>query len=248
MLIVYICIFFFGASIASFINATLYRLDKGYKYLDIITRNSSCEECKKKLSWIQLIPIIGYLIYRGKCKDCKKPVRLYYPISEFLLGVSFLVMYLYGIPIHFYAIVILLFILSYHDTISLSVSQNVVHILLITSVLIFFFLALIPSNLIAPLVVCILLLIINIFKKSFGFGDILVLFSVGILQSTNQFLCTFWLGVIIALFYSIYLIIKKKRKLMNMKVPMIPFFSISFVISVIYGETILESILKIIGM
>lgn len=248
MLIVYICIFFIGASIASFINATLYRLDKGYKYPNIITKSSFCEKCKKKLSWIQLIPVIGYLIYKGKCKDCKTSVRLFYPLSEFILGVSFLMMYLYSIPLYFFLIVILLLILSYHDIISMSIPQNVVHILLITSVLIFFFFALIPSNLIAPLVVCILLLIINVFKKSFGFGDVLVLFSLGMLQSTNQFLCTFWLGVIIALFYSIYLIIKKKKKLMNMKVPMIPFFSISFVISIIYGEVILQSILKIIGI
>lgn len=245
MFIIYICIFFIGASLASFINATLYRIDKGYKYPNIITRNSFCEECKKPLSWVQLIPVVGYLIYSGRCKNCKTFVRLYYPISELLLGLSFLLMYLYSIPFFFFILVIFLFILSYYDSISMSVPRLIVHILLVISILIFFFLQLIPFNIIVPLIICIFLLLVNIIKKSFGFGDILILFSVGILQTPKQMVCTFWLGVLIALLYSVIIIIRKKIDIKKAKVPMVPFFSIAFVISLIYGEILVDMLLKI---
>ncbi|MDD4381969.1 MAG: prepilin peptidase [Candidatus Dojkabacteria bacterium] len=245
MFIIYLCIFFLGASLASFINATLYRIDKGYQYPTIVTKNSFCEKCKKPLSWVQLIPVFGYLIYGGRCKYCKTFVRLYYPISELLLGLSFLLMYLYSIPFYFFIIVIFLFILSYYDSISMSVPRIIVHILLITSILIFFFFQFIPLNIIVPLIIGMFLLLVNVIKKSFGFGDILILFSVGILQTPKQMVCTFWLGVLIALLYSIIIIIRKKIDIKKAKIPMVPFFSVAFVISLIYGEALVEMLLKI---
>ena len=86
----------------------------------------------------------------------------------------------------------------------------------------------------------------NMFKKSFGMGDILVLLGMGILVNYKQYLVIFWLGIIIALLYSIYLIVFKKSEIKNTKVPMIPFFTISYVVSILYGDVIFNYLLKYI--
>ena len=248
MIIIYLCIFFLGASLASFLNATVYRLEKGYKYPEIVTLNSHCEKCKKPLNWKQLFPVLGYIFYKGRCPNCKSAVSIYYPISELILGSVFLLFYLYHIPLFFFVIVLFLFVLSYYDYLSNSVPKNLVHVMLGLCFLLFFFFNLNLGSIYLPLIICGVLLLINIFKKSFGLGDILILFSIGILQTFGEFLITFWLAIFIALLYSLIFVIKKKTDIKKAKVPMVPFISLAFSISVLYGEAIYELLLKWMGI
>lgn len=248
MLIIYLCIFFLGASLASFLNATVYRLENGYKYPKIVTLNSHCEQCKHPLNWKQLIPILGYIFYKGKCPKCKSAVNLYYPISELILGTTFLLFYLNNISLFFYVVILFLFTLSFYDYLSHSIPKNLVHILLGINIIFFFFFNFNLGNIYLPLIICGVLLLINIFKKSFGFGDILVLSAIGILQTFGEFFTTFWLAIFIALFYSLTVIVKKKEDVKKAKVPMIPFISIAFIISILWGEMIYFQLLKWIGI
>jgi len=248
MIIIYLCIFFLGASLASFLNATVYRLEQGYKYPKIVTLNSHCEKCKHPLNWKQLIPVLGYIFYKGKCPKCKSPVNIYYPISELILGTTFLLFYLSSIPLFFYIIILFLFVLSFYDYLSNSIPKNLVHILIGVSLIFFFFFNLQLGNIYLPLIICGILLLINIFKKSFGLGDILLLFGLGILQSCEEFLITFWLAIFIALLYSLIFVVKKRSDIKKTKVPMVPFISVAFILSVLWGEMIYLQLLKWIGI
>lgn len=248
MIIIYLCIFFLGASLASFLNATVYRLEKGYKYPEIITLNSHCEKCNKPLNWKQLIPILGFLFYKGRCPKCKSLVNIYYPISELILGTIFLLFYVSSIPLFFYVIILFLFVLSFYDYLSNSVPKNLVHILIGISFVFFFFFNFKLENIYLPLIICGVLMLINIFKKSFGLGDILLFFSIGILQSFAQFLVTFWSAIFIALLYSLLFVVKKKVDIKKAKIPMVPFISLAFSISVLYGENIYSQLLKLLGI
>jgi prepilin signal peptidase PulO-like enzyme (type II secretory pathway) len=89
-----------------------------------------------------------------------------------------------------------------------------------------------------------MLVILNLIKKSFGTGDLLILLGLGILISWKQYLVMFWLGIMIALLYSLTLIVSKKITLKGAKIPMIPFISISFVITILYGEKIYSFLLN----
>lgn len=247
MLITYICLFFIGASFASFINATLYRLDKGYKYPKIVYDRSHCEYCKKELSWIELIPVLGYVFVKGKCSKCGKRINIYYPLSELYLGISFLLFYTFNIPFYLWPILIFLFILSYHDNLYRAVPKNIVHIFLIYCIFSFFIFNFNILSLLSTSVITISLLILtSIMKKSFGTGDILVLISLGMVIDYKSYLVTFWLGVMTALLYSILIIIVKKKSMKKVKIPMIPFFAISFVIGTIYGDSIFDYLSNIL--
>ena len=52
------------------------------KILNIFFQRSHCKYCKKNISFINLIPIIGYLIQLGKCENCKKNISIFYPLTE----------------------------------------------------------------------------------------------------------------------------------------------------------------------
>ncbi len=244
MIIIYICIFFIGASIASFLNATLYRIENGYKYPEIVELGSHCEKCKHMLTWYELIPIFGYIFIKGRCTSCKKKIDIYYPLSELFLGTIFLLFFLYSITWYIWIIIIFLFLLSYHDIKYKAVPQNMVHVFLLVCTLLFFLFAFNIANLYFPLIITLSLLVINLFKKSFGMGDILVLLGLGVFLNYEEYLVMFWLGIMIALLYSVIWIMKKKVDIKKAKVAMLPFFSISFSIAILYEEKIYDWLLK----
>lgn len=247
MIIFYICIFFLGAALASFANATIYRMENKYKYPEIFTQGSHCENCKHSLSWVDLFPVIGFIINKGKCKYCEKKVNIYYPISEFVLGITFLAFAIYAIPFYFYIIIYFLFVLSSYDVKDFGIPKDLTHIFLAVCLIIFIFTFDI-TKIYLPIIIGILLILLNVFKKSFGLGDILIILGLGILISKEQFIIFFWLSIIIALLYSIGMMIIKKINIKKAKVPMLPFLSMSFVISVIYGEAIWSCIIKFLEM
>lgn len=248
MFIIYICIFFIGASIASFFNATAYRVDNGYKYPNIITKGSHCEKCKKQLTWIELVPIFGYIYIKGKCPKCKTKINIYYPISELVLGITTLLFYIYEITWISWILLIILFILSYHDVKYKAVPKNLVHIFLSVSVIFFLLFSLNIQNIYLPILLSGVLFIINMVKKSFGIGDILVFLALGILLSPSQFFVLFWLSIVTALLYSIIYCLMYRKNIKKLKIPMIPFVSIAYILTLLYGETIWKLLLKYLSI
>jgi prepilin signal peptidase PulO-like enzyme (type II secretory pathway) len=86
-----IFVFIFGLIFGSFVNALEYRTDKGIS----INGRSFCPNCKKQLSWLELIPVVSFFLLRGKCRGCKKTISLQYPIIELISGFSFLAIIYY---------------------------------------------------------------------------------------------------------------------------------------------------------
>lgn len=84
-------IFVVGLCIGSFLNVVALR---GLSGESIVFPPSKCPVCKNKLKWWMNIPILSYLLIRGKCHYCKTHVSIQYPIVEFLCGVFFLLIYL----------------------------------------------------------------------------------------------------------------------------------------------------------
>ena len=248
MIIIYLCIFFLGASLASFLNATTYRIDNGYKYPEIVKSNSHCEKCKHVLTWWELFPILGYIFIKGKCTSCKSNINMYYPLSEFFLGITFLLLYLNSITWYVWIVIMFLLVLSYHDIKYKAIPRNIVHIFLLLCILFFLSFNFDIYNIYLPLIISLLFFLINMIKKSFGLGDILILFGIGILLNPKQYIVMFWLSIFLALLYSLIWIVKEKMNIKKAKVPMIPFITISFVISVIYGELIYSLLLKYMGI
>ena len=84
-------IFAVGLCIGSFLNVVVLR---GLSGESIIFPASKCPKCGNKLKWWMNIPVLSYLIIRGKCHYCREHVSIQYPIVEFLTGLFFLLIFL----------------------------------------------------------------------------------------------------------------------------------------------------------
>ena len=92
-------VFIIGSIFGSFFNVLIYRLPLEQ---DVVLKPSACPNCKKPISWKNNIPILSFLILRGKCSDCYEKINISYPIVEFLIALNFFINYLiFGISLSF---------------------------------------------------------------------------------------------------------------------------------------------------
>lgn len=237
-----------GTIFASFLNATVYRVEKEYKYPTIFTLSSHCEKCKNPLSWYELVPVLGYLIVKGRCKKCGDKINLYYPISEFVLGLIFAFLYILSLPYYIWIVSLFLFVLSSYDSKYRGIPRNITHVFVLLCLIFFILYIQQYSNIYLPLATFVSLLVLNMVKKSFGFGDLLVILSLGLFLSMQQYVVMFLGGISFALIYSMRYILDKKVNYKKVKIPMIPFFSLAFLLAYTYGEQLYEYLLKLMGI
>lgn len=82
---------FLGLAAGSFLNVCIYRIPRGES---ISFPPSHCPGCKKNIKPYDLIPVISYLILKGKCRHCGEKISNRYPVVELLTGVCFLVLFI----------------------------------------------------------------------------------------------------------------------------------------------------------
>lgn len=77
--------FLFGLVFGSFNNVLIHRLPKDQN----IGGRSRCLHCQREIPLKDLIPLLSYIVLRGKCRRCGKDISIYYPIVELLTGLAF---------------------------------------------------------------------------------------------------------------------------------------------------------------
>ena len=85
-------IFFLGLSFGSFLNVCIYRLPRG---LSVVMPRSSCPRCKHLIAFYDNMPVISWLVLRGRCRQCKTRISPRYLFIELLTGALFLGCYVY---------------------------------------------------------------------------------------------------------------------------------------------------------
>src|SRR4051812_28449718 len=76
-----------GLIVGSFLNVVIVRLPLGKS---VVKPGSRCPGCKKPIRWWDNIPLLSYVILRGKCRQCHKAISIRYPTIEFLTALLFL--------------------------------------------------------------------------------------------------------------------------------------------------------------
>ena len=82
--------FLFGIVIGSFLNVCISRIPEG---LSIVSPGSRCPRCEAPIKPYDNIPVLSWLLLRGKCRNCRLPISPMYPMVEFLTGVLFVLTY-----------------------------------------------------------------------------------------------------------------------------------------------------------
>lgn len=75
-----------GLAVGSFLNVVIARLPAGKP----LTGRSFCPKCKTTIRWYDNIPLVSFLLLRGRCRHCRKPISWQYPAVELATAALFL--------------------------------------------------------------------------------------------------------------------------------------------------------------
>jgi leader peptidase (prepilin peptidase)/N-methyltransferase len=79
--------FLVGACVGSFLNVCIGRWPAGES---VVAPRSRCPRCAHQLPWHENLPVVGWLLLRGRCASCREPISVQYPVVEALVGLGWL--------------------------------------------------------------------------------------------------------------------------------------------------------------
>lgn len=91
----------FGLIFGSFLNVCIYRIPREKS---LAWPPSSCPGCGARIKWYDNIPVLSYLFLLGKCRSCKSPISIQYPVVELITGaLTLLFVWRFGITVWTFA-------------------------------------------------------------------------------------------------------------------------------------------------
>jgi len=231
---IYLIIFFIlGTIFGSFFTVIGLRLPKNENFT---TTHSRCDSCKNELKWYEMIPIISYVVQRGRCRYCHNKIDIMLPLMELSTGILFSVSY-YSFNFSYelliaLGIVSLLTIISVSDLNYLVIPDEVIIFFSIYFIIIQTFnlgllgciLKIITGLFLFMLMYVIMLLGNKLFKReSLGGGDIKMMFIFGLILDPLLGTLSIFLGSLFALPISFVLLLKNKENV----IPFGPFLLLS---------------------
>lgn len=84
-------VFITGLCIGSFLNVVILRT---LSEESIVFPASKCPKCQTPLKWWHNIPVLSYILLRGKCAFCKEPISIQYPIIELITGIIYTILFM----------------------------------------------------------------------------------------------------------------------------------------------------------
>ncbi|KFL44433.1 prepilin peptidase [Lysinibacillus sp. BF-4] len=241
--------FIFGLVFGSFFNVVGLRVPKKQS---IVRPPSHCTSCERRLTAIDLLPVLSYVLLRGKCRTCQATVSPIYPFMELLTGILFALAYVhFGITAEFF--VALLFISM---LVCITVS-DIAYMLIPNKILLFFLPLLVVGRIFSPLTPWwdsllgavigfgVLYIVALLSRGGMGGGDIKLFFVLGIVLGTLKTLLTLAFASAIGLVIGIIVlrITKKGRKT---PVPFGPSIALAALLLYFYGERIIAWYLNLL--
>ena len=231
-----VCFFIIGLVFGSFFCCVGLRLSTGKKF---INDRSICDKCGHVLAWYDLIPVVSFILLKGRCRYCHEKVSLLNPFIEVVTGILFaLSYYSFGFSLDLVlslSLVALSMIIFASDLTYMIIPDEVIIFFSIVIIILEFFLKGISGvglSLLSGLslfffMYCLMMLGNALFKKeSLGGGDVKLFFVLGLVIDPFLGLVTIFLASLIALPVSLYLLYKNKEHM----IPFGPFILIAFLI------------------
>ena len=247
-----IIIFIIGLVIGSFSNVCIYRLPRNES---LVRPGSHCPQCSKPIPFYDNIPIISYLLLKGKCRYCGQSIPPQYPIVELATGLFYLALYLfYGlqpIAIVYMLLCTLLIIISFIDLRERIIPDVLsVPFIIIGFAFSFFLRNINPLDSLLGILAgggSLLLIAIvgsKLFKKeAMGGGDIKLAAMLGAFLGWQLTLLSLFLGFFVGSVIGVLIMVTSKNK--NDVIPFGPFIALGAMISMFWGQAILHWYLMI---
>ena len=250
----YIIIFIIGLISGSFLNVLIYRLPLDISLFKPL--GSTCTHCKHRIKWHENIPILSYLLLKGKCSNCSKPISIVYPFVELTTALVTLLLYMnYWLNWELIVTIALFYTLIVLSFIDLKY-KAVPDYLLIVTVILTIIVGDLTNILIFPGGFALLELVITFYiqnvkakitknkdletQSALGEGDIPIAGVIGGLLGLHLGISAIFLATLLGLLLSIYNLLSKKE----IETPFIPFLSLGLFITLISGFNIFSWFLR----
>ena len=205
--------FILGTIMGSFYLVLGTRLPKGE---DVVKSRSRCDNCKKVLKWYNLIPLVSFIVQKGKCSSCGQKISSEHFFAELITGLLFLLTsiyfpfgYNYLVGLIIVSLMVIIFISDFKYMIILDSPLVVSVVLIIILKLIYFGFKTTIYSIISGLILFLIMLLIEklgslILKKdSLGGGDIKFAFLMGLTLDVKLGIVALVLSTFLALPYAV---------------------------------------------
>ncbi len=253
-------VFLFGLAVGSFANVIIYRLPQGKS---IVLPRSYCPSCRKPIAPWDNIPLLSFILLRGRCRRCGAAISARYPLVELLMGLLFVAAYLL-LASRGERVILFPFFWYFTFTLVVLALIDLEHFIL-PDVLTYSLLGgglllavLSPGRFgppgIGPSLLWSLigaavgggsLWLIGILgkavfrKEAMGLGDVKLMAAVGAWQGWGMALFAIFLGALVAAVVGIGLILGRKAE-WGSKIPFGPYLAIGSLLALFFGQTLIS--------
>lgn len=251
-----ITVFIFGMCIGSFLNVCIYRVPSTKSIID--PRRSICPSCGNNIAFYDNIPVLSYFILKRRCRHCKAPISLRYPLVEIAGGFFALCIFLrYGLTFEaliYYAFIASLLVITFID-----IDHQIIPDIITLPGIPLCFLAsfLLPAMTYKDAIFGLFLGGGSLFivawayhlirkKEGMGGGDIKLLAMIGALIGWKGVLFTIFFASAVGTLSGILLMLNEKKG-MKLAIPFGPFLSLGAISYIFFGRIIIRWYLNLSG-
>lgn len=262
-------VFVFGLAIGSFLNVIIYRLavsqgvypnfsDRKNHVMSPFRGRSFCDTCGHRLSWQDLIPLLSFLVLKGRCRYCKEKISFQYPLIELATALVFMLLVENltesSFPqvmelLYLWVMAALLIVIFVYDLKHFLIPDKILYpaILvsgiwyLVSSILGTISIYQILNTIYSALGAAGFFLAIYLLSKGkwLGFGDVKLAFLLGLFLGWPPILVAMFFAFLIGAVFGLLLIALKKKG-MKSEVPFAPFLIAGTAVAFFFGESILH--------
>jgi len=249
-------IFILGSVIGSFLNVCIYRIPAG---ISIVTPRSRCGSCGRTLSSIDLIPILSWIILRGKCRTCGSAISPRYALVEALQGILYVALfYRFGLsavtPVMwlFISILTVVFFIDLdhqiipNKVVLFGLASGLIPVIMYWSQgyplyeSVTWYEPLLGLTVPFLLMLAVALLSVLFFKQSgIGMGDVKIYAPIGLFIGWKLSLMSIWFAFFFGGLFGLLWIFVFKRDKKEM-IPFAPFIVIGVLVTLFWGDGIMQ--------
>ncbi len=248
----YLIVFIVGAVIGSFLNVCIFRIPRGRS---VVRPRSFCPGCEHPIRWFDNVPLISFLLLKGRCRDCGERISLRYFIVELVTALSgILLLYYFSLSSLFFVywfftclLIAVVFVDIEHHEIPDVISIPGIFIGMVLMTVFRLDGAGLPvrsfvNSLIGILAgggsMFLLAFLGELFfrKEALGGGDIKLMAMIGAFLGWKLVLLTFFIAPVLGAGVGIFMKLRHKQEVIAYG----PYLALGAIISLLYGNSILD--------
>lgn len=248
---IYVYVFVIGSVIGSFLNVVIWRVPQD---LSFVKGRSYCPHCHTTLKPYDMIPILSWMLLKGKCRFCKEPISIRYPLIELAGGLLAMVCFHHFMftwdTLLVFTILLTLLAITMIDFATMTIPNGLIIFLIFPIIIVCilhpemafldraigFFMISLPMYLLTLLI-----------PDCFGGGDIKLIAVCGFLLGWKMVILAMFLAIFTGGIYACYLVISKKAK-KGAHMAFGPYICLGVSIALFYGPEIVNAYLSLFGL